>query len=172
MQKLQRIGVLLFVLFVSVGCDQGAKAVAQRYLSPAPRSYVYDLFRLQFAQNNGAFLSLGAILPAQMRFWVFTVLVGLILLGLFIFAIGIAPKSSLTLLIALALILGGGIGNLLDRVLHNGLVVDFMNIGIGPLRTGIFNVADMTLMAGIALLALHEMRRGARAAERSTDNAE
>ena len=162
MQKLQRIGVLLFVLFVSVGCDQGTKLVAQRYLSPQPRSYVYDLFRLQFAQNNGAFLSLGAFLPERMRFWVFTILVALILFGLLIFTLRTASKSSLTLLIALALILGGGIGNLLDRVLNNGLVVDFMNIGIGPLRTGIFNVADMTLMAGIALLALHEVRRGTR----------
>lgn len=165
MQKLQRIGVLLFVLFVSVGCDQGTKLVAQRYLSPQPRSYVYDLFRLQFAQNNGAFLSLGALLPEPLRFWVFTVLVALILFGLLIFTLRTASKSSLTLLIALALILGGGIGNLLDRVLHNGLVVDFMNIGIGPLRTGIFNVADMTLMAGIALLALNEVRREARTAE-------
>ena len=55
---------------------------------------------------------------------------------------------------AVALLLAGGIGNLLDRLFHGGLVIDFLNMGIGPLRTGIFNVADMAIMAGFALLFL------------------
>ena len=50
--------------------------------------------------------------------------------------------------------LAGGIGNLIDRVFHGGLVIDFLNMGIGPVRTGIFNVADMAIMAGFALLIL------------------
>jgi signal peptidase II len=51
--------------------------------------------------------------------------------------------------------LGGGIGNLIDRVVHNGLVTDFINVGMGPLRTGIFNVADVAVMgSGIALMFL------------------
>ncbi len=57
-------------------------------------------------------------------------------------------------MLAVALLLAGGIGNLLDRVFHGGLVIDFLNMGIGPLRTGIFNVADMAIMAGFALLLL------------------
>ena len=55
--------------------------------------------------------------------------------------------------VALVLVLAGGIGNVIDRVLHNGLVTDFLNLGIGPVRTGIFNVADMVLViGGLALL--------------------
>jgi signal peptidase II len=61
-------------------------------------------------------------------------------------------------MIAVSLLLAGGIGNLLDRVFHNGLVIDFLNMGIGPLRTGIFNVADMAIMAGFALLLLQRSR--------------
>jgi signal peptidase II len=44
--------------------------------------------------------------------------------------------------------LAGGIGNLLGRLSNNGLVTDFINIGIGQLRTGVFNVADMAITFG------------------------
>jgi signal peptidase II len=53
---------------------------------------------------------------------------------------------------SLTLIFSGGISNLYDRVLNNGTVIDFLNVGIGSLRTGIFNVADMTNMLSIFLL--------------------
>ena len=56
---------------------------------------------------------------------------------------------------AVVLLLAGGIGNLIDRLFHNGLVIDFLNVGIGPVRTGIFNVADMAIMAGFAILILY-----------------
>jgi signal peptidase II len=50
--------------------------------------------------------------------------------------------------VSLSFLIGGGIGNLIDRAVHSGAVADFMNIGIGRVRTGIFNVADLFLMAG------------------------
>jgi signal peptidase II len=56
--------------------------------------------------------------------------------------------------LACALLLGGAIGNLIDRVRFDGLVIDFMNLGIGPLRTGIFNVADVAISVGAVLLIL------------------
>ena len=58
---------------------------------------------------------------------------------------------------ALALILSGGVGNLIDRVLRGGLVVDFMNVGIGTLRSGIFNVADLGIVGGLVLLLALEL---------------
>jgi signal peptidase II len=165
MEKFKRIAILIFVLFASVGCDQATKAVAQRRLSAQPLSYLNDLFRLQYVQNNGAFLSFGSFFSEQARFWVFTILVSIFLLGLLFFALRIAQQVSFVTLIALALLLGGGGSNLMDRIFHHGLVVDFMNIGIGPIRTGIFNVADMAIMAGLALLLL-TMNRAA--AQKST----
>jgi signal peptidase II len=53
---------------------------------------------------------------------------------------------------SLTLIFSGGISNLYDRVLNNDAVIDFLNVGIGSLRTGIFNVADMANMLSIFLL--------------------
>ena len=57
-------------------------------------------------------------------------------------------------------ILAGGIGNLIDRILNNGLVTDFINVGIGPLRTGIFNVADIAFTCG-AIAAVFLMQKDA-----------
>ena len=59
-----------------------------------------------------------------------------------------------TVLVALGILAGGGLGNWLDRVLHDGHVTDFVSLGVGQLRTGIFNVADLSVVAGVAVLLL------------------
>jgi signal peptidase II len=134
-----------------------------------PRIYLGDFFRIEYAENPGAFLSLGAGLSADTRFWVFAVAVGLFLLGaswvLFRENLGesaaIPAEKRLDRLTAfsLAVIVGGGIGNLIDRSTRaNHGVVDFLNMGIGNLRTGIFNVADMAIMLGVILLAWKSFR--------------
>ena len=61
--------------------------------------------------------------------------------------------------VAIACILGGGLSNLVDRCVYDGRVFDFLNMGIGRLRTGIFNVADVGIMLGVALLLLSSMKR-------------
>ena len=63
-----------------------------------------------------------------------------------------------TRLLGAALIVSGGASNWIDRV-ATGSVIDFLNVGIGPFRTGIFNVADVAIVAGIALLLLEHWRR-------------
>ena len=60
-------------------------------------------------------------------------------------------------IVGAALVCGGGLGNVIDRVSRGGNVTDFLNIGIGPVRTGIFNLADMALMLGLALLVVGDM---------------
>ena len=57
-------------------------------------------------------------------------------------------------LIGLSLLAGGGLGNLTDRILHNGVVVDFVSVGIGRIRSGIFNLADIAILTGIFVLML------------------
>jgi len=59
----------------------------------------------------------------------------------------------------MALFVAGGASNLIDRVTY-GMVIDFMNVGIGSLRTGIFNVADMAIMLGAGILLLEASRSG------------
>jgi signal peptidase II len=52
----------------------------------------------------------------------------------------------------------GGLGNIIDRLIYGGYVRDFLNVGVGPVRTGIFNIADVALMAGCLLLVVQELR--------------
>ncbi|MBI1298390.1 signal peptidase II [bacterium] len=161
MRKLQRIAILLFVMLVSVGCDQATKSVAQNTLAGTePIIFLNGMVRLQYAENPGAFLSLGAGLSSEARYWIFVVLAALILGGLILYMFRVSLKMHIMSLVGLALFAGGGLGNLIDRITNDGRVIDFMNVGIGPLRTGIFNVADMALMAGIGLLAVFELRKG------------
>jgi signal peptidase II len=56
--------------------------------------------------------------------------------------------------LAAALVIGGGLGNVLDRLFYDGAVLDFLNIGIDGLRTGVFNVADMAIIAGTLVFLL------------------
>lgn len=159
MSKIGRIIVLLFVLFACVACDQGTKTIAQNHLSTTdPIILLNGMVRLQLMENPGAFLSLGAALPPVAQFWIFTILVAAVLIGAAIYLVREAHRIAAVTLIAIALLLGGGIGNLIDRLVNEGRVIDFMNVGIGSLRTGVFNVADMAIMAGVGLIVLSALR--------------
>jgi len=66
----------------------------------------------------------------------------------------ISLPVSTTTVAGFALILSGGGSNLYDRIVNDGAVIDFLNIGISSVRTGIFNVADMAIMAGAVLIVV------------------
>ncbi|PID99718.1 MAG: signal peptidase II, partial [Acidobacteria bacterium] len=57
-------------------------------------------------------------------------------------------------LVCLSCVIGGGIGNLYDRIFNDGIVIDFMNFGIGSLRTGILNVADLSVTFGAVIFVI------------------
>lgn len=162
MKSISRFIVVMLTLSCCVGCDQVSKSAARSMLhSGVTESLFADSLRLQLTENPGSFLSLGASLPEHLRFTLFTAAVAVILAGLVCAAL-FARRLSTVLFVALALIAGGGISNLIDRLLYDGRVTDFLNVGIGSLRTGIFNLADMSIMAG-ALLLVVNMRAGASA---------
>lgn len=147
----KRLAVLLIVLSVCVGCDQGTKYTARSFLEGQPPvSRLGDLFRLHYVENTGAFLGLGGQFSPHWRLALFVGFVTLVLTGLFFFLL-CSRSLSIAAVASGALILGGGLSNLIDRLLNQGAVSDFMNIGIGPLRTGIFNVADLAVVAGVVL---------------------
>jgi len=159
----RRALLILAVVAVSVGLDQWTKHLAITHLmGEPPIVYWNDVFRLQFATNAGAFLSLGSQLPEGIRFWILTGLNGVILLGVGAFLF-LKRDVGRGMAWALALILSGGVGNIIDRIRHDGLVIDFMNLGWPwwpmEIRTGIFNVADLAIVAGLVLLVGTELFR-------------
>jgi signal peptidase II len=150
-----RIGlriVLLVAIGATIGCDRATKHLAATMLSgTASRSFLADTVRLNYVENTGAFLGLGADWPFWMRTAMFGIGNAVLLLALAVMAMRL--RWSRPALLGLALFLAGGASNLLDRLAF-GKVVDFMNVGLGPLRTGVFNVADMAIMLGAGLVAL------------------
>ena len=147
-----RAAVIILILFVSIILDQITKKIAHTYLSDKGAiSFFHNIFVFQYAENTGGFLGMGASVPESIRFWVFSVSVAIflvILLFYLVFSKGFTVRQ----VFALSAILGGGIGNLIDRLINEGRVVDFMNMGIGSLRTGIFNVADLFITFGAIFL--------------------
>jgi signal peptidase II len=153
----QRTFVFVAILVACVGCDHAAKTVAQDVLAGSPAvSLLGDAVRLELTSNPGAFLSLGAELPEAARRAVFMGVVPLTLLAL----CWLAWRSGASVL-ALGLIAGGGVGNWIDRLAHGGAVTDFVSLGAGPLRTGIFNLADVFIVAGVLLTILAMNRESA-----------
>jgi signal peptidase II len=153
-----RIAIVVGIVLLNVGCDQVTKQMARDTLQySSTRSYLDDFFRLTYVENKGAFLSLGSELSDQLRYWVLHIFPVVLLVGLFFYAL--FSRSLLKWqIIALAFIIGGGISNVVDRLLH-GQVVDFMNVGIGGLRTGIFNFADMSIMLGLFIMLPFAFRK-------------
>jgi len=154
MTRALRLTLVAAVLLCAVGCDQVAKTIARASLAASPPvSLLDDCVRLELAQNRGAFLSLGEGLPAVVRYLLFVVLVGGALAVTLVFTLRLRGADPVQL-VALSLLTGGGIGNLIDRLVHDGAVVDFVSVGVGPLRTGIFNVADAAITLGVLLLLI------------------
>jgi signal peptidase II len=142
--------ILLPVVATTISCDQVSKHVASTHLMDGPgQSYLGDSLRLEYSENNGAFLGLGAGLPRWARTTLFSIGTGALLIGCVVAALTRHLRG--VALFGLWLLFAGGLSNLVDRVVA-GRVVDFLNVGIGPVRTGIFNVADMAIMLGVALL--------------------
>jgi signal peptidase II len=154
--KAARILLAAVMLTACIGCDQATKRIATATLRhEGPRSYLANTLRLEYSLNPGAFLSLGGNLPPGLRFWLFTVSNAALLVAVAWYLLA-RWDMRLTMFVALVSFLAGGIGNLMDRMLHDGLVTDFLILGVGPLSTGIFNVADEAITTGaLAAACLH-----------------
>jgi len=150
--------ITFVVSFLLIGCDQTTKLFATQYLPKEKMdSYLFDVLRVGYTENIGAFLGLGNNLSEQARLWMFVVVIGIFLSGLLWYLIT-NSKQTMYSLLALSLVFSGGVSNFYDRVVNNGAVIDFLNVGVGTVRTGIFNVADIAIMAGVFILLLLQIK--------------
>ena len=145
---------LLFLTLIGGGIiilDQLTKHHIQKALRLNESIVVIDdFFSLTYIRNPGAAFGFFANQTAQFRS-VFFLSISAVALTLLIFFFLQAPKEDLSALIAISLLFGGAVGNLLDR-LRMGEVVDFLDFYIGQFHWPAFNVADSAITVGISLL--------------------
>jgi signal peptidase II len=147
--------ILLSTAVLVLVLDLATKIIATAVLQPGrPVSVLGEYVRLVLVFNSGA--AFGLFPGSRLAFIVFSVAAILLILLLY----WRLPGHTRLQLVALGGLLGGALGNLHDRV-RTGVVVDFIEIGVGRFHWPVFNVADMAVTIGVALLLLGVARRPA-----------
>lgn len=157
MRRMWRLGLVILVLVSCVGCDQATKNIARRSLASSSVSLLNDSVRFEYTENPGAFLGLGSKLPREARFLLLVIFTSASLLLTLAFTVS-ARNLDVEQWVGLSLLAGGGVGNLIDRIFNDGAVIDFVRLGVGSLRTGVFNLADVAIVVGVVLLLLGSAR--------------
>lgn len=149
-----KITLILSLTIVNIGCDQVSKKIVRSHVAAYENiSVIGNHLTITRVENSGAFLSLGNALPETIKHILLSVLPLLILAFIFVYALRkktIAPA----LLTGLCFIIGGGAGNIFDRIAY-GSVTDFLHIDFGIFRTGIFNMADVSIITGTLIILLY-----------------
>lgn len=151
--------ILYKILFVSIvisaniACDQITKSIARKEIAYSERIPVIGRYvTLTKVENTGAFLSMGNTLSRPLYIILMIILpIALILYG--IYYIVTSKNISPYLMIGLCFAIGGGLGNIYDRIVY-GSVTDFMHIDFVLFETGIFNMADVSVMIGMFILLI------------------
>ncbi|NAS30326.1 signal peptidase II [Flavobacteriaceae bacterium R38] len=150
-KRLFNVSLILILIIMNIGCDQVSKSVIRKNIAEFEEVEVINKhLTLTKVENTGAALGFGAKFHPAVRYVTIIILPSIFLLLM----LGIILSKNTfhkTTLIALTFIIGGGIGNLLDRILY-GSVTDFVIIDLGFIKTGIFNMADLSVTIGALLL--------------------
>ena len=159
-QTLRNVGILAIV-FCNVSCDQISKNIVRERIDYNESiRFFSDYLTLTKVENTGAFLSLGNSLPEFLRLILLILLPIITLVGGIIY-IMIKQDISKVFILGASFTIGGGIGNLYDRILF-GSVTDFLHINFGIFQTGIFNMADVSIMIGMAILLIGSQKQNLR----------
>ena len=153
---LKRLSIILFVL-LNVGCDQLSKDLVRKHVEPLDYiQVVNDNLILTNVENTGAMLGFGQGFPPILKM---IFLKGLPLIVLMILFVRMIQNTNLNrwMVLAFAFVIGGGMGNLIDRIAY-GSVTDFFQIKLGIFKTGIFNMADVSVTIGVFILLFLTLR--------------
>ena len=121
--------------------------------------FLHHHITLSWVENTGAFLSLGDGLHGPVRLILLDILPLLAVVAGLIYIL-IRQDINRVSLLGIIFIIGGGFGNIYDRLVH-GSVTDFMHINFVIFQTGVFNVADMSIMAGMFMILIHSWVKSA-----------
>ncbi|MEW6732564.1 MAG: signal peptidase II [Acidobacteriota bacterium] len=146
----------LLALFIVV-CDQVAKRWAYMRLRLGSDISVIDgFFKLSYTENPGIAFGLFSDSQHILKIWLLAA-ISIIAIGLVVYFAIKSPPDKRLLLIALMFVLGGVIGNLIDRIVY-GVVIDFIEFYIGERHWPNFNIADTAICVGAVLLSIDILR--------------
>lgn len=157
--KNNRTLFITILIVVNIALDQISKFWVRANIPAGSRSEILgEYFTLHNVENTGAFLGLGSDFNPVLKIILLNVL-PVVVLTLVLFHIFRDKTLDKFSLIGFCCIIGGGIANLYDRILY-GQVTDFWHIDLGGVfRTGIFNIADISVMVGMGLLILGNFKK-------------
>ncbi|WP_217363235.1 signal peptidase II [Winogradskyella undariae] len=145
--------ITLLIIF-NIAIDQISKVIVRTTMIKGGKgqiNVIKDYFQLIWVENKGAFLGMGSDMNPTLRL-VFLLVLPTLVLGYVIYYILKTKELDRMSLIAFCCIVGGGIANVFDRIAF-GEVTDFFYINLGGIfRTGIFNVADLSVTTGMIIL--------------------
>ena len=149
--KTTRIITIIAIIILSITFDQVSKIIVRNTISYHENIKVIgEYFTLTKVENTGAFLSLGSQIPKAV-YYILMVLLPVCVIGYAFYYLLTKQNLSKAIIIGISLVIGGGIGNIIDRVLF-GSVTDFMYMDFVIFHTGVFNIADNCVMAGMAFI--------------------
>jgi signal peptidase II len=149
--KILRNLLILIILITNIGCDQISKCIVRQNIDFNDRTSVLGNFvTITKVENTGAFLSLGDHLP-RIIYKILMIILPLIVLGYALYYLLTSNNLSKLLILGICFIIGGGLGNVFDRILF-GSVTDFLHFNFGLFHTGIVNMADISITTGFFIL--------------------
>ena len=156
--QVSRLVLITVVLLSNFSCDQLSKRIVRNkveYFEEIP--IVKGHFTLTKVENTGAFLSVGNSLPAELKVILLAILP---LLALSIATLYLFLNDRLTHLriAGICFLIGGGMGNIIDRLFY-GSVTDFLHLQVGRFQTGVFNMADVSIVIGLIMILISSRRR-------------
>jgi signal peptidase II len=145
--------ILILVIF-NIGLDQISKGIVRETVIPGSRTELLGKqLQLMNVEDSGAFLSMGSDSNPTVKL-IFLLILPLIVLGVVLYYVLTNTTLDRLSIVGFSSIAGGGIANLYDRFLY-GSVTDFLFMDFGGVfRTGIFNVADLSVTTGMILLLI------------------
>jgi signal peptidase II len=144
--------LIVAVLCINVSCDQISKKIARETIGYRENIRFGDHVTFTKVENSGAFLSFGQYLPETLKVIAFRIFPIVMLIAV---ASTIVAKQRVSVLAigGVGFFIGGGLGNIYDRLTY-GAVTDFILIHIWGFHTGIFNMADVSILVGCCLILL------------------
>ena len=159
LDKRKRNSLITIIIFFSIVFDQISKFwIRNNFDSYIEHSIIADIFTLIKVENKGAFLGMGSELSEIPRILLLIVLPVIVLISITIYTY-IDKSLDKISIIGFSLIIGGGIGNIFDRIVY-GSVTDFLYLNFGGIfKTGIFNIADFSVTTGMVMILISSFKK-------------